>query len=139
MLTIHVEGHQQYKHVNTDPMTFENVRVFAVFPGSIPANAQLGNLHYENLSEETFFKSYTRKVNFAFTMANFFAPLQLICRSFVFIVFLLEFFCNIFVLLKQNIHRQILLFSFKNFVSKYKIIAKVNFLINPFAKKLQVL
>ena len=73
------------------------------------------------------------------TMANFFAPLQLICRSFVFIVFLLEFFCNIFVLLKQNIYRQILLFSFKNFVSKYKIIAKVNFLINPFAKKLQVL
>ena len=74
-----------------------------------------------------------------FTMANFFAPLQLICRSFVFIVFLLEFFCNIFVILKQNIYRQILLFAFKNFVCKYKIIAKVNFLINPFAKKLQVL
>ena len=80
-----------------------------------------------------------RGEKFLYTMANFFAPLQLICRSFVFIVFLLEFFCNIFVILKQNIYRQILLFAFKNFVSNYKIIAKVNFLINPFAKKLQVL
>jgi len=53
VFTIHVDGKLDFRHVNTDPMSFENVRVFSVFPGSVPAKAQLKNFDYFKLAEET--------------------------------------------------------------------------------------
>jgi len=43
VFTVHLDGNLHFQHVNTDPMSFENVRVFSVFPGSVPANAKLKN------------------------------------------------------------------------------------------------
>lgn len=51
VFTVRLDGDLHFRHVNTDPMSFENVRVFAVFPGAIPADAQLKNLYYGNLSD----------------------------------------------------------------------------------------
>ena len=72
------------------------------------------------------------------TVENFFAPLQLVCKSFVFFCTLLEFFYNYFVLQWSNVWRHILLITLNNIVKEYKIFEKINLFIHPFAKKLQI-
>ena len=73
-----------------------------------------------------------------YTVENFFAPLQLVCKSFVFFCTLLEFFYNYFVLQWSNVWRHILLITLNNIVKEYKIFEKINVFIHPFAKKLQI-
>ena len=73
-----------------------------------------------------------------YTVENFFAPLQLVCKSFVFFCTLLEFFYNYFVLQWSNVWRHILLITLNNIVKEYKIFEKINLFIHPFAKKLQI-
>ena len=49
VFNVHMGNDQWYRRENSAPKAYQNVRVFAVFPGSVPANAEIRNLKYANL------------------------------------------------------------------------------------------